>query len=735
MAVELWGSLFDFVGSLLFGFVSGCITYRTLRQRGDSAGLSSIASVLAVVGSAAIAASFDTPDSFGLYGIGLAAGFFGYLIVGNTLFRTASWLGEGSSSIGFEIPVILSSVRTIIENIDLGGLAARIEPDDAVRRALRELLRPTSTPVPAPAPRPENRFANVELFSDDGPRLEATESFKPGQFIRMAIDIGERSPGSHVLNPVELPEENLPRDIDLDVMVTSPDFMVGYQEPSMVVQWGGPVAHGVLHLPADGGAATTRDGATKLRFLLWAPYDGEIPRTVHARIGYYYRNILVQSQRLTGRLGGDGGFEVVTDYTLSADLTGLDRLPERPRISILTNANDDGSHQIVIRHPGQPPAGGDKGGTITIGDSVDQTIEQLRDALTLRAPTEKARAKSQLIADLQQFVPLGRSLYQQLPGKLPAWTFSDLRANPEKFVVQVSRPTSSAFVLPWAFVYDIPMSSDVKPVLCPLVDRWDGRGPLFDEASPRKCPCGPHEKDVLCPFGFWGFRYAVEQLSKTDLTGQTIPVAPGSKFVVGEVQYGVDLGKLGNHVKELGLILGRSLPRAQLSEGKNKASVQTLLGQDIPLAYFFCHGQNDEVGDANTWLSVGNREKITAGDFTDWTQTWADAGKRVWFTVRPLVFINACHSLAISSKTLVSYLDAFMGNACAAGVIGTEVKVAQTLAMDFAEQFFTKWLNGTDVETALRAARVDFLRQGNLFGLVYTPYCWSELKVAATAAA
>jgi len=60
---------------------------------------------------------------------------------------------------------------------------------------------------------------------------------------------------------------------------------------------------------------------------------------------------------------------------------------------------------------------------------------------------------------------------------------------------------------------------------------------------------------------------------------------------------------------------------------------------------------------------------------------------------------------------------------------GTEIKVSQTLAMRVAEQFFQSWLSGQTVETALRAIRMDFLRQGNIFGLVYTPYCWSELKI------
>ena len=52
-----------------------------------------------------------------------------------------------------------------------------------------------------------------------------------------------------------------------------------------------------------------------------------------------------------------------------------------------------------------------------------------------------------------------------------------------------------------------------------MVTEWDGTKPLFTEPGlHRTCPRGPHttERNVLCPFGFWGIRYAIEQLSRTD---------------------------------------------------------------------------------------------------------------------------------------------------------------------------------------------------------------------------
>jgi hypothetical protein len=63
-------------------------------------------------------------------------------------------------------------------------------------------------------------------------------------------------------------------------------------------------------------------------------------------------------------------------------------------------------------------------------------------------------------------------------------------------------------------------------------------------------------------------------------------------------------------------------------------------------------------------------------------------------------------------------------------VIGTEVRVKQDLAMNVAEQFFDLLLvQKNTVDEALRRIRLDYLAEGNLLGLLYTPYCWAELCV------
>src|SRR5262249_11479326 len=168
---------------------------------------------------------------------------------------------------------------------------------------------------------------------------------------------------------------------------------------------------------------------------------------------------------------------------------------------------------------------------------------------------------------------------------------------------------------------------------------------------------------------FWGFRYSLEQIAASDKPVTAIGISSGSQMVIGETQYGVDAKQLTTHVKQLGNILTAAFPGAKLQEGKDKNTIRSLLGADLPLVYFYCHGERLNAADPNTYLGVGNREPITAGDLIGWIKTWRKRGKKIWDSVRPLVFINACHSLEINPDTLVSYLSAFVGTARAAGVI------------------------------------------------------------------
>jgi len=71
----------EFWGPFSFGLVVGWVCYRTLRRKADGVGLGDIASVIGAVGGSAVVAVFKNA-AFDAYCIGLAVGFFVYLIVG-----------------------------------------------------------------------------------------------------------------------------------------------------------------------------------------------------------------------------------------------------------------------------------------------------------------------------------------------------------------------------------------------------------------------------------------------------------------------------------------------------------------------------------------------------------------------------------------------------------------------------------------------------------------------------
>jgi hypothetical protein len=83
-------------GAVAFGLVVGWVTYRTLRRKEGVSALSDISSVIAAVGGGAVAALFKSSELFGFYAIGLAIGFFVYLIVNLAAYGkegVKTWMG------------------------------------------------------------------------------------------------------------------------------------------------------------------------------------------------------------------------------------------------------------------------------------------------------------------------------------------------------------------------------------------------------------------------------------------------------------------------------------------------------------------------------------------------------------------------------------------------------------------------------------------------------------------
>jgi hypothetical protein len=626
------------------------------------------------------------------------------------------------------------------------GLPLLQADHEAPIRAIMKSAKATAA-VPRPGadgtPQLEPRYANGVLVEESsGRRLRRDQPLQSGQVVRLRLDIGELFVDSAVVNPVAIPDHLLPaEDLTLDVVVSSTHFRVG---PTRAQMGAHRHAVGQFILPKGGGPAKAPDGRKYLYFYLRAPNGRTEAR---ARIGYYYRNHLVQAQVLHADVGqGDGAYRIEVDYTLSVSLVGLEELPARPQLSVLTNDNLDGKHQIVLRSS-------DNGGQVLGGPctyeidqyAVGHLIAAMREVLRRAsfAPVRKKRKKDQLARDLGELAPLGWQLWSAIVAPRFHEVY-DVLDRFEGVVLQVSRPATSSYAFPWGLIYDIPLLSDAELHVCPLVDKWDGVSAMVARGV-RCCPEAPdgHAENTLCPFGFWGYRYPIEQLSSTDspITEIRLPRDGAFDVVAIETERGVKAEVLAAHIGDLRRLLVSAFPRARLREARNRAGARELLGIDTPLVYMYCHGERPGISTPGvpsairreqTYLGIDGNEKLTPTDIAGWVLQWRrDEGRKVWDRVRPLIFVNACHSAEINPDTLVSYLDAFVGTANAAGVIGTEVKVDQHLAMDVAAQFLRRLFQGWTVDNAMHAVRTDYLASGNLLGLVYTSYCMADLSLVA----
>lgn len=145
--------------------------------------------------------------------------------------------------------------------------------------------------------------------------------------------------------------------------------------------------------------------------------------------------------------------------------------------------------------------------------------------------------------------------------------------------------------------------------------------------------------------------------------------------------------------------------------------VKALLAQPVPnLVYFYCHGGKDN---GKAFLGIGNKQQLLTGDLVGCGLNWPES--------HPLVFISGCRTVELSPDDLLTFVTTF--TFCqAAGVIGAEITIPESLAREFAAQFFEAMLQpNASVGEAIRRERLSLLSKYNLLGLAYTAFCHSSL--------
>lgn len=164
-----------------------------------------------------------------------------------------------------------------------------------------------------------------------------------------------------------------------------------------------------------------------------------------------------------------------------------------------------------------------------------------------------------------------------------------------------------------------------------------------------------------------------------------------------------------------------------LSPRSTKASVVAALDDTAVadgIVYFLCHASSPGLGgnplDAS--MNLGQGGPIVLKDLKSISPPQP-------FANRPLVFINACESGELDPRFYEGFVTYFVGKG-ARGVIGTECKVPVVVAIEFADRFFQRLLDGETVgDTTLGVRRELLAQHHNPLGLVYGVHCDADTRI------
>ncbi|MDJ0752999.1 MAG: hypothetical protein QNJ45_05740 [Ardenticatenaceae bacterium] len=602
------------------------------------------------------------------------------------------------------------------------------------------------------APPPEKRTAQPTRIVNTGfadqlnPAVpaRANRALDSGRRYFFWVEIGEPAAGAIDVRPSELNVANLPADAELTIALfgfpNELELLAGQDIGRMRLQPDGTVS---VSQPAVSPAGITAEMAQKrLFFPVQTPAAAG---TYRLRCHIYYQQLLLQSHLVTAqveeqpRLGPEQRLLTIMDYALSKSLAKEQLRAIRPhKLSVLLNGNDDSTHGF--RFLGE---GDFKNEAAIDGDTLQNLIELARGALRMAAwgseePFDPGGDHTlyrydgspdlgRLKIDLLRLAIRGYRFYDALINQLAggsraAETLADTMRRPG--FIQLASKASSRLVVPLSTMYDHPLftsltASEIK--LCPtfLSCLADGQ-PLIE------CPCflgdcpSYGEDDVVCPSGFWGFRHALGH----PLTIQNGPEAPTSLPAGSGLEIAMAVSTDPNFV-------GRSAHEAVVRRfgshfhyANERPETIDLMKKTSPhLLYFFCHGRlaadvpSIEVGPPRT---RGISRDVLRAKRIRWEKE-----------VRPLVFLNGCHTAALSPHKAFDLVSGFIEQSEAAGVIGTEITSFVPLAKTFAEDFFKHFLvEKRPVGEAIRLARLTLLEQGNPLGLIYIPFVIPSLAIS-----
>lgn len=552
--------------------------------------------------------------------------------------------------------------------------------------------------------------------------IPTTEPLIHGQTYLLCINI---SPEPQGIDTTPFPDKTLTQvwnDQDtlvLDVMVTSKDFHIN------------PTAK-KLSLP--------RTGASDNLIFTVKPPISKIGDRSYIQVELFYRGYLLQSKQIivtiTNIIDGDipeslrpaQSSRVIfttTDLLTNEQLT---RLPERFLTIDVQVDMGDGSTDLrfLDRTQGNQELVSYE---TNLQSGLGNAIASVRQKLKNMASTKEGyQFKSQgdmtlLNTWLPQLADAGRYLYRSLlpenknrtlgedqGEKLQAALKPDsvIQINPINPILGLGKAT-----IPWGLLYERKVMRCNQLRVCEQF--------IDHDIDCTNCPA-KHDYKVVCPHGFWGDRYAIEQLPSW--TNQESSYTPNLVWEINNsqplnVNFNVwrDFRFWQNHLPKLEQAASVKLLIAEkLIELVN---IWETHSADLDIVYFYCHGGVDEV-EQLPYLQLSD-DKIYSNFIEACELNWQH---------HPLVLLNGCTTGDYSPESYISLIDDFRV-AGASGVIGTECPVPEMFAESYALALLTRVFRGEPLGKAMLAVRREMLRQNlNPLGLVYSLYAPYEIALA-----
>jgi hypothetical protein len=327
---------------------------------------------------------------------------------------------------------------------------------------------------------------------------------------------------------------------------------------------------------------------------------------------------------------------------------------------------------------------------------------------------------SKLAAHLGKLAEKGSNFYSSM---FPNWAERyDTQLNlPAGSTMQIA-PLSKNLSLPWEAIYDRPIESYSDSIkLCPD----------FRKHGPDQHDC-PHYGDYtyVCPHGFWGYRYLIEQLPcRIEAGGQAhgLPTFVQNQLPLqwhSFLYMGADFKQREVHFKKLAAATGKF--NLKLSQYPDKASIRGAFAANPPtpadILYFYTHGITEK--DGAKYFKVGLDEYLGITDFNAWLR------RTDYLRNNPLVFLNACESVGQSPDDFEDILRKLCEKG-AAGVIGTQCSILELLADAVAIGFAERFLAGASAGQALHDTRLALLLAPNPDPrpLVYSLFAAAEVRL------